>query len=269
VTPIPAAPYAYIARGFWLRDGELLALVAHFRGKGAFGVNKELKLQAFVWNPADDAWSLKATLFHDAINNFPPQKLPSGEWLMTRRDSQFNVFMLAGGVAALDDWESFPVVKRSEVPNFVPDEPFWWRLPDGRLHGLFRDNGASGRLYQSFSSDDGRNWSRPTITNFPNARSKFFALQLSSGPWAMISNANPQLGRREMHLSLSEDGLTFTRMARLMIPAAEDTTLQYPHAIERDGHLLIAFSRDKNQTEVLKLPVAAIEQLLSTPPGRQ
>src|SRR5829696_7780559 len=50
VTGTLEAPYAYIARGLWLRDGELLALGAHFKGKGAFGTNKELQLRAFVWD---------------------------------------------------------------------------------------------------------------------------------------------------------------------------------------------------------------------------
>ena len=261
LTPIPAEPYAYIARGLWLRDGELLALAAHFRDKGAFGVNKELKLQAFVWNKEADTWQFKATLYHDAINNFPPQKLQSGQWLMTRRDARFNVYMLAGGVKALDDWESFPVVKRLDVPGFSPDEPFWWQLPDGRLHGLFRDNGGSSRLFQSFSSDNARTWSRPAITNFPNSTSKCYPLKLSSGTWIMLSNTNPKLGRREMYLSLSEDGLTFIKMARLVIPSAKATTFQYPHAIEQDGHLLIAFSQKKNQTEVLKVSLDKIESL--------
>lgn len=261
VMPAPEAPYAYIARGLWLRDGELLALAAHFRDKGAFGVNKELKLQAFVWDKTTESWKFKATLFNDAINNFAPQKLANGEWLMTRRDARFNVFMLAGGVKGLDDWQSFPVVKRLEVPKFAPDEPFWWQLPDGRLHGLFRDNGGSGRLYQSFSSDSGRTWTRPQITNFPNASSKCYPLRLSSGQWAMISNANPKWGRREMYLSLSEDGLTFTKMARLEIPFKQATTFQYPHAIEHDGHLLIIFSQKKLQSEVLKVRLNDIDAL--------
>jgi hypothetical protein len=261
LTPLPAEPYAYIARGFWLRDGELLALVAHYRGKGAFGDNKELQLQAFAWDAQGEVWKFKATLYQDAINNFAPQRLPGGEWLMTRRDSKFNVYMLAGGVKALDDWQSFPVVERTSVPNFSPDEPFWWQLPDGRLHALFRDNGRSGRLYQAFSDDRGRTWSRPAISNFPNARSKCYPLRISTGWWAMISNANPARGRHELHLSLSRDGLTFTRLARLAIPHAGDSTFQYPHAIEQDGQVCIAFSRDKHQTEILRVPLDAIEKL--------
>lgn len=258
VMPAPKSPYAYIARGFWLRNDELLVLVAHYRDKGAFGVNKELKLEAYVWDKGSDSWKFKTVLYEDAINNFAPQKLTNGEWLMTRRDARFNVYMLAGGVKSLEDWQSFPVVKRLEVPKFSPDEPFWWQLPDGRLHGLFRDNGGSSRLYQSFSSDSGRTWSRPKISNFPNSSSKCYPLRLASGQWAMISNANPKWGRRELHLSLSDDGLTFSKMARLVIPSKVATTFQYPHAIERDGHLLIAFSQKKQQTEVLKVPMKSI-----------
>ncbi len=261
VMPAPAAPYAYIARDFWVRDGELLVLVAHFRDKGAFGVNKELKLEAYAWDKSADAWKFKGVLFEDAINNYAPQKLANGEWMTTRRDARFNVSMLAGGVKSLDDWQSFPVVKRLEVPKFSPDEPFWWQLPDGRLHALFRDNGGSSRLYQAFSSDNGRSWSRPQITNFPNASSKCYPMRLSSGAWIMISNANPRWARREMYLSISEDGLTFTKLARLVIPSAKATTFQYPHAIEHDGHLLIVFSQKKMQSEVLKVPLASIEAL--------
>lgn len=261
VMPPPEAPYAYIARGLWLRDGELLTLAAHFRDKGAFGVNKELKLQAFVWDKTAKSWKFKATLYDNAINNFAPQKLVNGEWLMTRRDARFSVYMLSGGVKGLDDWQSFPVVKRLGIPGFSPDEPFWWQLPDGRLHALFRDNGGSNRLYQAFSADSGRTWTRPQLTNFPNATSKCFPLRLSNGAWALISNANPKWGRRELHLSLSEDGLTFTRMARLEIPSQQATTFQYPHAIEHDGHLLIVFSQKKRQSEVLKVPLSEIEAL--------
>jgi hypothetical protein len=261
VMPPPAEPYAYIARGLWVREGELVALVAHFRDKGAFGVNKELKLEAYVWDATSEAWKFKTVLYENAINNFAPQKLASGQWLMTRRDARFNVYMLAGGVKSLEDWESYPVVKRTDVLGFSPDEPFWWQLPDGRLHALFRDNGGSSRLYQSFSSDEGRTWTLPRITNFPNASSKCYPLRLASGVWVLISNANPKVARRELYLSLSEDGLTFTKMARLAIPSAKATTFQYPHAIEQDGHLLLAFSQKKMQTEVLKVPLTAIEAL--------
>jgi hypothetical protein len=265
--------YGTIARGLWVRDGELLALVAHFKGKGAFGVNKELQLQAYAWDKQADAWKLKGKLADNSINNFPPQRLSSGPWMTTKRDSRFNVSMLIGGEKAIDAWEAFPVVERLKVKGFSPDEPIWWELPAEKqdaasarkIVALFRDNGGSGRLFRAFSSDQGRTWTLPQITNFPNATSKIFSLQASRGYRVLISNANPGLGRRELHLSISADGLTFRRMARLDIPSPRPGTLQYPHAIEHDGNLLIAFSRNKNQSELLRVSLAEIDKLRDAP----
>jgi len=261
LTDVPQAGNAYIARGFWLREGQLLALAAHYKGKGAFGVDKELKLQAFAWNPQADRWEFHGTLFENAINNFPPQKVASGEWMLTRRDSRFNVFMLKGGVAAFDDWRSVPVVKRQQFPGFIPDEPIWWSQPDGELIALYRDNGGSQRIFHSVSTDSGETWSPPRRTNFPNSTSKLFSLVLSNGDRVLISNANPKLGRRELHLSLSRDGKTFRRMALLDIPSQRPSTLQYPHAIEREEQLLIAFSRNKQWIELFRVPVQHITAL--------
>lgn len=258
----PADGYAYIARGLWVRDGKLVALYAHFHGKGAFGANKDLRLEASLWDQQRGEWIPQGLVYADAINNFPPAKLPSGEWMTTRRDSRFNVFVLIGGRKGLDDWESFPVASRRAVPGFSPDEPIWWPQPDGKLTALYRDNGGSGRLFRSTSDDNGRTWTKPALTNFPNATSKLYSLQTSRGQRVLLSNANPKIGRREMHLSVSPDGETFTGMGRLAIPMPRATTLQYPHAIELNGKLYIAYSQKKTQIEVFVVPLAEISQLL-------
>jgi hypothetical protein len=40
-------------------------------------------------------------------------------------------------------------------------------------------------------------------------------------------------------------------------------SLQYPHVIEYDDHLLIAFSRNKNQTEILRVSLDDVEKLIA------
>lgn len=278
VTGVPEAPRAFIARGLWRRDGQLLALAAYFNGKGAFGADKDLKLRAYAWDRQSDTWRLEAKIYDNAINNFPPQRLPSGDWILTRRDARFNVSVLIGGRKSLDDWDAFPVVGIGEVQGFRPDEPVFWPLADGKtLFALYRDNGGSRRLFHSTSNDLGRSWGRPVITNFPNATSKLYSLQTSRGYRVLISNANPGLNRRQLHLSVSRDGRTFTRMAVLDVPSpppAEElsriqhkfrtgvASLQYPHAIEHEGKLLIALSRNKKQIELMHVPLDSIDALL-------
>ncbi len=278
VTGKPEAPYAYIARGLWVRDGELLALAAHYKGKGAFGTDKELKLAAFAWNDEAEKWEFRETVHDNAINNFPPQRLASGDWIMTRRDARFNVSVLIGGKKSLSDWQSFPVVGIGEVKGFRPDEPIFWPLEDGALFGLYRDNSGSRRLFHSVSQDGGKTWGVPEMTNFPNATSKLFSLKTSRGYRVLILNANPKIGRRELHLAVSKDGQRFTRLARLDIPSSPALTenlahrqkkfeegiasLQYPHAIEHEGALYIALSRLKVQTEVFRVSLEQIDDIL-------
>lgn len=280
VTGTPEAPYAFIARGLWVRNGELLALAAHFKGKGAFGVNKQLELRAYAWDKNQQRWRFKQKVYDNAINNFPPQKLSNGDWILTRRDARFNVSVLVGGRKALNNWKSYPVVRIGEVPGFRPDEPIFWPLADRKtLFALYRDNSGSRRLFHSTSTDQGRMWGKPVITNFPNATSKLFSLKTSRGYRVLILNANPKIGRRELHLAVSTDGRRFTRLALLAIPTPPKNAavtsvslrkkfqggiagVQYPHAIEHDGQLLIAFSRAKKQTELFRVPLDAIDALL-------
>jgi hypothetical protein len=264
LTGPPAEGRAYIARGFWVRAGELLALVASYKGKGAFGVDKDLKLLAYKWDKSSAAWQQKGQVYDNAINNFPPQRISSGEWMMTRRDARFNVSMLFGGVKALDDWQAIPVVDRTasaRATGFSPDEPVCWEQPDKSIVGVFRDNGGSSRLFRAVSTDLGRTWSTPEKTNYPNSTSKLCPLHTSRGYHVLVSNANVMLGRRELHLAVSDDGWTFTRMGRLDVPSPKPATLQYPHVIEHDGNLFIAFSRNKAISEIFKLSLDEVDRL--------
>jgi hypothetical protein len=206
------------------------------------------------------------------LHNFPPAKLPNGEWGMICRapDYQRNVFLLSGGIERPNAWTRLPVVTEAPADGFRPEEPDWWTLPDGRLLGLFRDNARSRRFYRAVSSDSGRTWTAPEKTNFPDATSKFFCLRTSRGFYALVSNANPK-DRNPLCLSTSDDGVTFTRMARLPVPvkpeggafdaAHTSGSVQYPHVIENDGHLFICYSRKKTAIEVIKVSLDEVERL--------
>lgn len=284
IMPPPTAKgFRYIARGFWVRDGKLLALASYDQAYLNFVITqrvhyfgKSLQLQAWEWQSDKNQWKPLGTMFKDAINNFPPQLLPSGEWAMLRRNHKKKISLLIGGIESPLDWSSVPLTTSNTTNGFRAEEPDWWTLPDNRLLGLFRDNKGSKRFYRAVSDDNGRTWTAPEKTNFPDATSKFFCLRTSHGYYVLISNANPA-ARNPLCLSTSDDGITFTRMARLNIPdelvppPSKDKyakpyfpAYQYPHAIEHDGQLLIAYSRAKRTIEVVKVPLSAVDALRQT-----
>jgi hypothetical protein len=273
--------YGWIARGLWKRDGELLALSSHFNAPGYAGLG--LSLEAFRWNGAK--WEAHGTVRDDSMNNFPPKRLPSGEWMMTRRDHQRQVSVMIGGTKAFDDWRINPLAAyRSDQLSVNsdqsedsatslntdhrslftaaqgggrPEEPYWYILPDGKtIVGLIRDNGRSKFLLRTFSRDNGKTWSKMHRTNFPDATSKFFVHRTSRGYYVMVSNSNPRK-RDPLTLAISEDGLVFTRLFWLI----GGRHIDYPHIIEHDGQLLVAFSGAKQTMEVMKVSLDELERL--------
>jgi hypothetical protein len=239
--------FRWIARGFWQRNGELLALTSLDEAAGFFGPS--LALYAFRWNPETKNWGEQQLVSKNTINNFPPDRLPDGRWMMSRRTWDYQktgVHFLVGGVEAIDQWESFPVLGTSSA--LAAEEPHWWVLPDNRLLALFRDNRHSGYLFRSFSADHGRTWTPPEKSNFPDATSKMHGVRLRDGRYVLVSNANPKK-RDPLVLSLSDDGVTFTKMGYLIGGRRVD----YPHVFEHGNHLFAAFSGGKQTVEIVRM----------------
>ena len=251
--------FRYISRGFWKRDGELLALASLDEAAGFFG--ESLELRAFRWKAPGGPLDGAGVVFKDTINNFPPLKLRTGDWMMSRRPHDYKekgVHFIVGGTKALDQWESFPVF--GTAAKLKAEEPDWWILPDESLHAVFRDNRRGGFLYRSFSTDDGRTWSDPVQTNFPDATSKVSGLRLSDGRYVLVSNPNPKK-RDPLTLSVSEDGMVFTKMLYLVGGRHVD----YPHVIEHEGCLFIAFAGGKQSVEVLKVKLSDVDAVQMPP----
>lgn len=257
------------ARGFWVRGpGELIALVARDEAvRPLFGPG--LELRGFRWSGG--AWKGPLTIAKDTINNFAPVKLPGGEWMMTRRDHKMRIGMLTGGIADPASWTASSVPLPADGAKL--DEPTVWTLPDGSLTAAFRDGSRSRRLYRSFTND-GKSWTAPVRTDFPDAMAKFNVLRLSNGMYAMASNPNPSGKRIPLCLSLSEDGKVFTRMAILR---DADTIYRYsgkdpgyagyhyPQLLEHGGFLYVIHAENMEDIVLLRVPMAKITRLARRP----
>ncbi len=245
----------WISRGFWQRDEELYALASLDEAAGFFGPS--LALHAFRLSPDEETWENLGVIADDTINNFPPKQLPNGDWMMSRRPHDYKevgVSFLVGGRENLNDWESFPVFGSNS--ELAAEEPLWWVLPDDNLMALFRDNRRGGYLYRSFSIDNGKTWTKPVKTNFPDATSKLHGLRLSDGRYVLVSNSNPKK-RDPLTLAISQDGLVFNTLAVLVGGRHVD----YPHVLEHEGCLLVAFAGGKQSVEVLKFQLEDLDQI--------
>ncbi len=255
LTTIPDKGFGWIARGFWLYEGKLLALASRYHAPGFSG--EGLQLHAFELASArSDNWAHAGLVYDDALNNFPPQKIPSGEWMMSRRDHRRHVYFLVGGKESYQSWESFKIAGYDKKKEFVAEEPYWWVLPDGTLQALFRDNQESGFLYRSFSENMGRTWTTPQKTNFPDATSKFSGLRMRDGRYVLVSNPDPHK-RDPLTISISDDGISFHTMIYLIGGRHVD----YPHVMENNGCLFIAFSGAKQTVEVLRIRISDLSRI--------
>ena len=260
VTPSEEATnHRYFARGLWVRDGELWALAARDEAvRPLFGPG--LELRGYRWTGT--RWEGPVTVAADTINNFAPERVAGGDWMMARRDHRMAISMMTGDVGR---WRKVEIAGAKGL-----DEPVWWALPDGTLTAAFRDGRRSRRLYRSFSFDGGKTWTEPAKTDFPDAMAKFNVLRLKSGLYVMASNPNPSGRRIPLSLSVSRDGRIFSGQAVLRGAetvyryAGKDpgyAGYHYPQLLEHGGYLWVIHAENMEDIVIARVRLGELERL--------
>ena len=72
----------------------------------------------------------------------------------------------------------------------------------------------------------------------------------------MVSNSNPEK-RDPMTIAISNDGMVFNKMGFLV----GNRLIDYPHVIEHEGYIYVAFNSAKQSVEVLKIKISDLDNL--------
>lgn len=161
-----------------------------------------------------------------------------------------------------------------------------WQLADGTWVRMYRDGGSihartlreeeaskSRRNYVAFSFDNGKNWTTPTRTNFPDACARSNSGRLPDGQVYVINNVLPlstkKGGRSLLAISLSRDGLNFDRMAVIRFVApdqryegrSKSIGYAYPHSTVVGENLWVIYSVNKEDIEIARIPLAKLHKI--------
>ena len=260
----PQGPALWIARGVFTQNGHLYALAAYNEGSRREAEPREswhnLDLVRFEWD--GKSWRKLGSYVKNCMNNFPPQAYGK-HLVMTCRDSHADMYT---AISAGMDGSNWTVTKLpGEAPGDRMSEPSSYADPQGIVHTIFRDGRSSKYLYHSTSKDQGKTWTAPVRTNYPDTTSKNLTGRLSNGAYYLINNPD-QKKRDPLAISFSRDGWTFSQPVALRKGAPErryagrskgNGSFQYPHAIEHNGSLWVIYSTNKEDIEISEFKVSS------------
>src|SRR5262245_10301614 len=139
-----------------------------------------------------------------------------------------------------------PINDGTEIPAIQPSILF---SRDGRLQAVGRTR--SGKVFETWSSDQGRTWGKLQLTDLPNPNSGLDAVTLSDGRSLIVYNHTAN-GRSPLNVAISIDGGQWQPAVVLENePGAE---FSYPAVIQtRDGlvHVTYTWKRQRIRHAVI------------------
>lgn len=184
-------------------------------------------------------WS-EPTCFAFGCTLNKPTILTNGDWLLPVSNWAEKK---AWVYASTDQGNSWVPRSHVQFPDWQFDEHMMVELKDGRIWMLAR---TTGNPYESYSSDKGYTWTKPTPSSILNINSRFFLRRLSSGNLLLVKNGSPKerlTKRSHMSAFLSNDeGATWGTGLLL----DERAAVSYPDGFQSpDGmiHILYDWNR--------------------------
>jgi predicted neuraminidase len=140
-------------------------------------------------------------------------------------------------------WEATPPVNDGRKIAAIQPSILFHR--NGRLQALGRTR--QGRIFETWSGDQGRTWGPLTLTSLPNPNSGIDAVTLKDGRQLLVYNHNPHnKGRSPLNVAISDDGEHW--QAALVLEDQPGVQFSYPAVIQtRDGlvHITYTWKRER------------------------
>lgn len=146
-------------------------------------------------------------------------------------------------------WEAMPPVACD--PDIGPIQPCILFHPHGRLQALGRTE--VGRIFETWSADEGRTWGRITLSPLPNPDSGIDAVTLQDGRQLLVYNHNTRTGsknkgRSPLNVAISRDGQTWFAALVLEDDLNAPNGFPYPAVIQtRDGLVHITYTWERKR----------------------
>lgn len=268
----PPAGVESLSHGVMLvHAGRLHAWLAAFDG-----YLQGVHTRHYTWLGPEGRWAEHGAVIGDGFWPLQePQGLADGTWLMAGFIAEAPR-VPAVALAATPDADRWRVVRiePSDTGEAWGESNVLVR-PD-RVINLSR-HGPTRRLHWAESRDGGLTWTPAGPTDLPFADAKPCAGILPDGrPWLIgTGTANTVLRRDPLTLALGEPGRDgFTRLwclrpavlpGEMAVESHPEAALSYPHAVEYDGHLYVAYSNsggrrgaNLNSIELAVVPLAEL-----------
>ena len=142
-------------------------------------------------------------------------------------------------------------------------EPTVVELPGGRLWMLIR--AQTGFLWESFSNDRGKTWSKANQTSLPSSNAPATACRLRNGEIAVAWNNHVEsnYARQSLVLGITRDGKKFEGLREIDFTDFPDNDGEPPHHVTypylaeaKDGRMIVSYNKgrwDRHNRQVVAL----------------
>ena len=125
---------------------------------------------------------------------------------------------------------------------------------DGRLQAVGRTR--AGRIFETWSTDEGRTWSPLSLLPLPNPSAGTDAVTLADGRHLLVYNHTAK-GRGMLNVALSTDGRNWS--AALVLENTDDAEFSYPAVIQtRDGLVHVTYTWRRERVRHVVIDPAAL-----------